>query len=362
MNEFLNKKALIIYTGFIGNGGGVVTHAKHLSNILAEMGIENKIFSMECIPGPLKYIFPLIERLLNLIFPPIGFEVRMRLTKLYFDVFLRDNYDYYFFEDIYTVPRKFLNKSLIFIHSLKRDNLQNFRKISKIALNRLYELDINMIKRQKDRIYVVSDEYKNKVEKYYNISNLKVFNNFISYDYDNYIDWGNKDNYILFVGNLENRKNPIFVINVMEELKKMDINFKLYIIGREKEITKKMLNKIVYQKHLEENVEVLGKLDNKDVLNIMRKSKAFVLPSLWESFGFVFLEAKLNGCIVVSNINLDVPKDLVDYEIELDEKKWSKTLYQILSASNDIIKKSNLDKYKKDYAINFLVTQLKKLS
>jgi glycosyltransferase involved in cell wall biosynthesis len=101
-----------------------------------------------------------------------------------------------------------------------------------------------------------------------------------------------KENIILFVGNMIPRKNLRMVCNAF--MKNENENWKLIILGDGKEFDDiKKLTKGI------ENIELLGKVPRKEVINYMQLSKVFVLPSDNETFGIVYLEACASKCLVI---------------------------------------------------------------
>ena len=83
------------------------------------------------------------------------------------------------------------------------------------------------------------------------------------------------------------RKNIDKVIKACKGLE----GFELTVIGDGKE--RKSLGKI------DKNVNFTGRLPHDEVLEKMRESDVFVLPSVGETFGMVYLEAMVSGCITV---------------------------------------------------------------
>lgn len=96
---------------------------------------------------------------------------------------------------------------------------------------------------------------------------------------------------ILTCANLIRRKN---IDKLIQSIK--DTEFELTIIGDGKEM--KYLKKISPQ-----NVKFLGRLSHEKVLEEMRNFDIFILPSLNETFGIVYLEAMASGCIAVCSKN-----------------------------------------------------------
>ncbi len=92
---------------------------------------------------------------------------------------------------------------------------------------------------------------------------------------------------VLTCANLKKRKN---IDKVIEACKGLE-SFELTVIGDGKE--RKKLEK------LDKNVKFTGRLSHVDVLTKMRESDVFILPSIGETFGMVYLEAMSQGCITV---------------------------------------------------------------
>lgn len=92
---------------------------------------------------------------------------------------------------------------------------------------------------------------------------------------------------VLTCANFKKRKN---IDKVIEACKGLE-SFELTVIGDGSE--DKNLKKI------DKSVKFTGRLTNDKVLEIMRDSDVFVLPSVNETFGMVYLEAMSQGCITI---------------------------------------------------------------
>ncbi len=94
---------------------------------------------------------------------------------------------------------------------------------------------------------------------------------------------------VLTCANLIKRKN---IDKVIEACKG---NYKLTVIG-----DGKLLKRL---KKLDKNVTFTGWLPPEKVYEQMRKADVFILPSIGETFGMVYLEAMAQGCITVCTRN-----------------------------------------------------------
>lgn len=92
---------------------------------------------------------------------------------------------------------------------------------------------------------------------------------------------------VLTCANFKKRKNIDKVIKACKGLE----NFELTVIGDGK--GKKFLEKI------DKSVKFTGHLPHNEVLAKMHDSDIFILPSIGETFGMVYLEAMSQGCITI---------------------------------------------------------------
>lgn len=112
-----------------------------------------------------------------------------------------------------------------------------------------------------------------------------------------------KENIILFVGRVERAKG---VLDILEPFSKLIVkysDYKLIIAGSyiEKDIYYKQCIRLVDELGLSNSVTFLGEINN--VFEWMSKSKALVVPSRFEGFGFITAEAMRNGCFVIGMDN-----------------------------------------------------------
>lgn len=108
-----------------------------------------------------------------------------------------------------------------------------------------------------------------------------------------------KDNIILFVGRFEENKGLKTLLSVWSRFVKVHSDYKLLIAGHYSETTSyyKDCRKIIESNAIESSVEILG--NRNDVYDLMKRSKALVVTSLYEGFGFITVEGMLNNTVVI---------------------------------------------------------------
>ena len=109
--------------------------------------------------------------------------------------------------------------------------------------------------------------------------------------------------YMLYVGSVNSRKNLLGIIQAMELLPK-DIRLPLVVVGNGREYKQRVLEYIT-QHHLEKHVIWAGSVnDNRALQALYQCAALFVYPSFYEGFGLPVVEALLSGCpVVTSNVS-----------------------------------------------------------
>lgn len=132
---------------------------------------------------------------------------------------------------------------------------------------------------------------------------------------------------VLTCANLIKRKNIDKLILAIKDLEEFELN----IIGDGKELSnlKKLAGK---------NVKFLGRLSHEKVLEKMQASDIFILPSINETFGMVYLEAMAAGCITVCTKNDGIDGIIKDNEngflCEATSESIKETLLKIKNSHN----------------------------
>ena len=113
------------------------------------------------------------------------------------------------------------------------------------------------------------------------------------------LDFDNSNPKLVIVGRLEPLKGHKYVIKAMEIVLKHVPNAQLYIIGDGS--YKENLKEITEKCNIAENVKFLGFKSN--VLAFMKEADLIIIPSSFEAFGLVFIEAMgLKKCILAFDV------------------------------------------------------------
>lgn len=99
------------------------------------------------------------------------------------------------------------------------------------------------------------------------------------------------------VGNLQKQKRFDVTIRAFAAIRAAHPEATLTIIGHGGE--REALQALCQELQIADAVRFLGQIDNREVLSEMAKHQFFVMPSVREGFGIVYLEAMACGCITV---------------------------------------------------------------
>ncbi|MCK4825994.1 glycosyltransferase family 4 protein, partial [bacterium] len=119
-------------------------------------------------------------------------------------------------------------------------------------------------------------------------------------------------NSILFVGRVEKRKGPDFLIRAMPLVAKKIPEVRLFVGGTGKEVPK--LKRYSKEFNLERNVEFLGFVPEGKLNVWYNRVQCVVVPSMFEGFGLTVIEAMAAGTCVVAT-NVDSLKDIVEDDV-----------------------------------------------
>lgn len=160
------------------------------------------------------------------------------------------------------------------------------------------------------------------------------------------------------VGRFSNQKNHTFLIDIFEEIIKMEKDAKLLLVGTgelEEEIKSK-----VESKKLTKNVIFTG--FRTDVNEIMQAMDVFLMPSLHEGLPVVGMEAQASGMICFMSEGVITPEVKIASNVHFislrkEAQEWAKII-----KSKTKIRQNNFEYFKKEkYLIDDIVIELSKI-
>lgn len=214
---------------------------------------------------------------------------------------------YHFFN--FTLPPNIKQKKIITIYdmvyykypeTMKKSNYYRLRK------------EISRSIQEADTIITISETIKKEICDIHGVRSDKIkivypgiFNDNYNYNYSqDQISYVKKkytlpDNYILYLGTLEPRKNIVTLIEGFALLKKRgNKQIKLVIAGA-KGWNYEIIYSRVNELSLTQDIQFIGYVDEHDKPLLYKLSIGFVFPSIYEGFGMPLLEAMAAGVPVI---------------------------------------------------------------
>lgn len=127
------------------------------------------------------------------------------------------------------------------------------------------------------------------------------------------------------IGRMEEQKNQLFLIEIFNELIKLNNRYRLLIIGSGS--LENNIKERITKLNLTDKVKILSNRD--DVNNILQASDIFLLPSLYEGLGIVLIEAQAVGlsCYTSDKVvpqEAKVTDKLHFINLEKGSRQWAK--------------------------------------
>lgn len=158
----------------------------------------------------------------------------------------------------------------------------------------------------------------------------------------------NKDELkILYIGRFEERRNIPFILNVLKEISLKNDRVRLYMVGTGKsEYLEKIWN-MVDELQIRDKIIWQEKIEQKYLSEIYIMSDVFLLPTEYEIFGMVLLEAMYYQNVVLTTFNggsselIDNGKNGIIIN-DLNAEVWSKKILNIF------LDRKNMDRMKQE--------------
>ena len=211
-----------------------------------------------------------------------------------------------------------------------------------------YLLDHNNL-----QIIALHEDMAKEIEEMFNIDNVAVIRNAIDFNRFLNIDISKKDirrknsipedAYVIGqISRFSFQKNPEFTVRLFNEVQKKNENSYLLLIGRGE--MEKQLRNLIKELGLENKCQILVSRD--DIPELLKAMDVFILPSRFEGFGIVLVEAQVSGlpCVVSDQVPKQVylSKEVNVLDLNDPIEKWADT---VLNPKGNIDSYGNIEDY-----------------
>lgn len=145
--------------------------------------------------------------------------------------------------------------------------------------------------------------------------------------------FGLPQNYILFVGSIEKRKNVHGLLQAFAQVKKRNCGHALVIVGARR-LSDSAILEALSSLRIEKDVILTGYVPEEDLPALYAGADLFVFPSFYEGFGLPPLEAMACGTPVVTSNVSSLPEVVGDAALTVDPKdieSLAESMYRILA-------------------------------
>jgi len=176
-----------------------------------------------------------------------------------------------------------------------------------------------------DLIITISKNTKKDLIKYFSIDpkKIKVIYPGVSQKYflendSNVVKKKSSKKYFFSVTTNPRRKNIISVLKIISKNKSFFKDYKYRIAGLIQEEELENINKIMQKYKLEEVVELLGYVSDRELKKLYRRAEFFIYPSLYEGFGLPLVEAMASRCLAIGANNSSMVEIMPDERFLVD--------------------------------------------
>ena len=143
------------------------------------------------------------------------------------------------------------------------------------------------------------------------------------------------DLYFLYIGVLEDRRNILFLLDILKNVTQRMQNVKLVMVGTGTQQYTNICMQRIQSLNLQDHIIKREKLTQPELRSLYEACDLFLLPSKFEIFGMVLLEAMHFGLPIVSSYN-GGSSTLIHDEVngcivrEFSVLKWSERILELL--------------------------------
>ena len=286
----------------------------------------------------------------------VPYRIYKILTEKYnvsYNLFFRKKTDVYHFTR-YILPNNIKGKVILniydlvfekYVETMESKNRESFKRSFYKSVKRADQI-ITISESSKNELIEILKVPENKIHivqpgidfQKFNTKNSEVTKNVI-------LKYSLPEDYILYLGTLEPRKNISSIIRAYGSLRNNNkITEKLVIAGKKGWLFSEIFD-LIKSLDLENEVILTDYVDESDKPAIYQNAKLFVFPSLYEGFGMPILEAMAAGIPVITSNTSAMPEVVGDAAIlvnPLSIEEISEAMLELMNndkLSNELISK-----------------------
>lgn len=262
----------------------------------------------------------------------INNALKIRGLQPFYDLFFGKHI--YFFPNYTSWPLLF-SKSVSIIYDL---SFEHFPQYVEPRNQKFLSDNVKLSVKRSNKIITISKNSRDEIASFYKIPKRKIDIIYPGIDQSQFFKWpqnkieqikakyGIFGNYILFVGNIEPRKNLKNLLLAYEGLsEKVRKEYSILLIGARGWLDDEIFE-IIERLRIEGNhiQQPSGYVDDKDRVALYSGASLFVYPSKYEGFGIPPLEAMACGIPTITSNNSSLPEAVGDGAIKVDSESVKK--------------------------------------
>jgi glycosyltransferase involved in cell wall biosynthesis len=204
----------------------------------------------------------------------------------------------------YVVPPLYRGRSVVTVHDMSFELLPELEdRFDGWALRRA----VPMAVRRAELVFTVSEWTKRDILRHYRLREEKVVVtlNGVSEVFGPCGPRLDRPPFLLFVGALRPRKDPVAALECYRLLGRTDLD--LVMVGPDKGL-RPQVEALVERHGMSRRVHLLGHVTTAELAALYRSAQCFVFPSRYEGFGLPVLEAMASGTPVVASSSGAIPE------------------------------------------------------
>ena len=211
---------------------------------------------------------------------------------------------------------------------------ENYQEMYKKIIQRLFDFTLLKILKKNTKYCIAKTTSARKYLEMKGFHNAKVipvglaienFANESRIDYRLKLNIPEGYKILLYVGKVEERRKPIFCLDVFAEVKKMYKDCCLVYVGNGPMLEE---THSYVEKHGYKDIYFVDKIPQKELSSLYEEASLFILPTRYEIFGMVLMEAMYFKLPVITYKAVG-PLDIIENNIDgivmdnFDSKKWA---------------------------------------